>query len=75
MDAREASFPGSSPAFCCILYNMGREPGQFDHVHDDVLCMVLCVVWVIEFLPMHSVFECLTVLETESPSTVDCHSV
>jgi len=26
----------------------GREPGRFDHLHDDTLCMVLCVVWVIK---------------------------
>ena len=37
------------------------------HVHDDVLCMVLCVVCVIKLLPAHTVLECVTVLETEMP--------
>ena len=23
----------------------GREPGRFWHVHDDVLCVVLCALW------------------------------
>jgi len=32
-----------------------REPGQFDHVCDDILCMALCVVLVIELLPTHAV--------------------
>jgi len=56
-----ASFPGSSPAFCRILYKKtGREPGQFDHVRDDVLCMVLAI----ELLHTHAVLERITVLET-----------
>ena len=37
------------------------------HVRDDVLRMVLCVVWVIKLLPAHTVLECVTVLETELP--------
>ena len=53
------------PTFCRILYKkMGREPGQFDHVRDDVLCVVLCVVLVIELLPTHVVMERISVLET-----------
>ena len=36
-----ASFPGSSPAFCCIVYKKKKrrelEPGRFDHVCDNVL--------------------------------------
>jgi len=35
--------------------------------------MVLCIVWVIELLPMHAVFECFAVLKTESPC--DCRSI
>jgi len=35
----------------------GREPGRFDHLRKDVLGMVLCVVWVIELLPMHTALE------------------
>jgi len=42
----------------------GREPGQFDHVHDDVLCVVLCMVLVIELSPTHTVVERISVLET-----------
>ena len=38
----------------------GREPGRFDHMRGDVLCMVLCVVWVIKLPPMHAVFEHIT---------------
>jgi len=54
---------------------MGREPGRFDHVHDDVLCMVLCIALVIELSPTQAVLECLTVLETVGvASSVDCHS-
>jgi len=37
------------------------------HVHDDVLCMVLCVVWVVKLLPPHTVLECVTGLETDLP--------
>ena len=36
-------------------------------VCDDILCVVLCVVLVIESSPTHAVLECLTLLETESP--------
>ena len=43
------------------------------HVRDDVLCMVLCVVWVIKLLPVHTVLECVTVLETVAMSTVTTH--
>ena len=32
---------------------------------DDVLCVVLCVVWVRELSPTHAVSECLTMLETD----------
>ena len=34
-----------------------REPGRSHHVHDDEVCVVLCVVLVIELLPMHVVFD------------------
>ena len=41
--------------FLSFLYKItGREPGRLHHVHDDVLCVVLCVVLVIELLPTHS---------------------
>ena len=43
-----ASFPGSSPAFSHTVHKMGREPGRSHNVHDDVLCVVLCVVLVTE---------------------------
>ena len=44
--------PRLLPSFCHILYKKtGREPGRFDHVRDDVLCAVLCVVLVIELSP------------------------
>jgi len=46
---------------------MGREPGRFYPLQDDLLCVVLCVVWVSELSPTHTVFELLTVVETESP--------
>jgi len=49
------------------VQKMRREPGQSHHMRDDVLCMVLCVVWVIKLSPTHTISECLTVLETESP--------
>jgi len=45
---------------------MGREPGRFDHMRDDVLGIVLCMVCVIELSPMHAVLEHLTVLEAEA---------
>ena len=65
-----APFPGSSPAICCILYNKWGDCGPFDHMRDDVLC----VNWVIELQPMHAVLECLTMLDIETESLVDCHS-
>ena len=33
----------------------GREPGRTDHVPRDVLCVVLCMVLIIELLPTQSV--------------------
>ena len=33
-------------------------------MRDDVLCVVLCVVLVIELSPMHAVLERITMLET-----------
>ena len=33
---------------------MGREPGRFNHVPRDVVCMVLCVVLITELLPTQS---------------------
>jgi len=41
-DRAVALFPGSYPAFSHRLYKLRREPGWFDHVGDDVLC----VVWI-----------------------------
>jgi len=35
-------------------------------VCNDVLCVVLCMVWVIKLSPTHAILEHLTVLETES---------
>ena len=52
------------------LQKTGREPGRFDHVHDDILCVVLCMVWIIELSPMHAVFESLTMLEIVALLTV-----
>ena len=41
-----------TPAFLHMLCKInGGEPGRFHHVHDDVLCEILCVVLVIELLP------------------------
>jgi len=48
--------------FPSFLSHTEKIKKQFDYVHDDVLC----VVWVIEISPMHTVLlERLTVLETE----------
>ena len=53
--------PRLLPSFLShTVQKMGREPGRYDHVRDDVLCMVL----VIELLHTHAVLECITVLET-----------
>ena len=50
--------PRLLPSFLLhTVQKTGREPGQFDHLHKDVLCMVLCVVWVIELSPMHTALE------------------
>ena len=49
---------------------MGREPGQFDRLRNDVLCVVSCVVWVIELSPTHAVLERSNMLETESPCSL-----
>ena len=43
-DGLLALFPGSSPAFCRI-HKTGREPGRSDNMHDDLLCVVLCMVF------------------------------
>ena len=60
--------PRLLPSFLLhTVQRTGREPGQFYHVRDDVLCIVLCVVWVIKLLPTHIVLEHLTMLETELP--------
>jgi len=50
-----------------IVQKMRREPGRSHHMCDDVLCVVLCVVWVIKLSPTHTISERLTMLETESP--------
>ena len=60
--------PRLPPSFLShTVQKTGREPGRFHHVHNDVLCLALRVVWVIELSPMHVAFEALTVLETELP--------
>jgi len=60
--------PRLLPSFLSLtVQNTGREPGQFYHVRDDILCVDLCMVWVIELSPMHAILEHLSVLETESP--------
>ena len=57
--------PRLLPSFLShTVQKMGREPGRFDHVRDDVLCVALCVVLVIELSPTHAVLERITVLET-----------
>ena len=50
------------------LQKVGREPGRFYPMQDDLVCVVLCVDWVSELSPTHTVFELLTVVDTESPS-------
>jgi len=35
--------------------------------------MVLCVVWEMKSFPMHTVLECLTMLETELPCQLSQH--
>jgi len=42
-----------------------REESLDDFITHDVLCVVLCVVWLIKLSPPHTVFEHLTMLETE----------
>ena len=60
--------PRLLPSFLShTVQKTGREPRQFDHVRDDVLCVVLCMVLVIELSPTHAVLERITMLETESP--------
>ena len=39
---------------------MGREPGRSDHVHYDVLCVVLYVVLIIELLPTYSILSVIS---------------
>ena len=40
------------------------------HVRDDVLRMVLCVVWVIKLLPAHTVLVCNCARDRVAKSTV-----
>ena len=35
----------ASIAISVIAMIHGREPGRSHHVHDDILCVVLCAVW------------------------------
>ena len=44
-----ASYPGSSPT------EKWGESLRSDHVPCDLLCVVLCVVWIIELLPTQSI--------------------
>ena len=39
---------------------MGREPERYDHMPRDVLCVVLCVVLIIELLPTQSVLRVIS---------------
>ena len=51
--------------------------GRFHHVHDDVLCMVLCVVLVIELLSTHSltvVVSALDAAQHDSKETLKGHN-
>ena len=50
------------------LQKVGREPGRFYPMQDDLVCVVLCVDWVSELSPTHAVFELLTVVDMELPS-------
>ena len=45
---------------------MGREPGRFDHVPRDILCVVL----IIELLPTHSDLKYCPALGDARPSVV-----
>jgi len=40
---------------------------------DDVLRVVLCMVWVIKLLPTHAILEHFTMLETELPCQLSQH--
>ena len=40
----------------------GREPGRFHHVPRDIVCVVLCVVLIIELLPTQSDSKCCPAL-------------
>ena len=46
---------------------MKTEPGRSDHVPRDVLCVVLCVVLIIELLPSQSV---LSVISTDTRTAI-----
>ena len=60
--------PRLLPSFLShTVQKTGREPGRFDHVRDDVLYVVLCVVLVIELSPTHAI---LTHCQSR---LVDCH--
>jgi len=50
--------PSLLPSFLLhTVQKTGRESGRFDHLHKDVLGMVLWVVWVIQLLPTHTALE------------------
>ena len=52
MCVREWELHSLVPKLLC--QKTGREPGRFDHVPCDVVCVVLCVVSIIKLLPTQS---------------------
>ena len=43
-------------------------------MHDDVLCVILCVVLVIELLPMHAVFDLADAAQYDSKESLEDHN-
>ena len=63
-DGLLALFPLLPSFWSHSVHRTGREPGRSDHMHNDLLCVVLCVA--VELLPMQTRCEfnragCLTV--------------
>ena len=57
-DYGTCTYTGLLPSFLShTVQKMGREPGRFHQVYDDVLCVVL----VIELLPVFDLAECHSV--------------